>query len=38
VNRVKKVNLVVIFVLAMALSMLLAKGGVHQGFGMASGF
>ncbi len=34
----KKVNLYVIFVLATALAMMLAKGGGHTGFGMFSGF
>lgn len=34
----KKLNLVAIFVLSMAIAMLMAKGGVHGGYGFSSGF
>jgi hypothetical protein len=34
----KRLNLVLIFVLALVVAMLMAKGGVHGGYGFSSGF
>jgi hypothetical protein len=38
VNSVKKLNLVFVVVLSLVVAMLLAKGGVHGGYGFSSGF